>query len=84
MTLIIKRSFLGGRSMGDAVKAARDETRLLLIQQKLYMAAAAAHQSRSFNDFMKMRGAMLAWGLHCVRLRGGRGIDPNPPSWPKR
>lgn len=78
MTVVIKRSFLGGRSMGDAVKEAREEVSLLLAQQRLFGAVMATSHSSSFNDFMKMRGAMLAGGLHCVRLRGGRGIDPAP------
>jgi hypothetical protein len=90
MTLPVKRSFLGGRSMGEAVIEAREEVSLLLAQRKLHGAVVATNRSSSFQDFMTMRGAMLAGGLHCVRLRGGRGIEPtlprspDTPTWPAR
>jgi hypothetical protein len=90
MTVAINRSFLGGRSMGEAVIEARQEVSLLLAQRRLHGAVVATNRSSSFNDFMSMRGAMLAGGVHCVRLRGGRGIEPmlprspDTPSWPAR
>lgn len=73
----LDRSFLAGRSMGVAVCTEREETVSLLIIHRLELAAHATRISAtsSYSDFYTMRGAMLAGGLHCVRLRGGRGID---------
>lgn len=57
----------------DARRAVFDD----LTSHDLFLAALALTQGAvpAFNDFMKMRGALLAGGLHRVRLKGGRGID---------
>lgn len=59
----------------NAVMQEREGTVSMLVLRGLAKAAQATRASRNFHDFMKMRGAMLAGGLHCVRLRGGRGIE---------
>lgn len=59
----------------NAVMEERECTVSMLVTRGLAKAAQATRASRNFHDFMKMRGAMLAGGLHCVRLRGGRGIE---------
>jgi hypothetical protein len=71
----VQRSFLLGRSMGDAVMQEREETVSMLIGRGLHTAALATRTSGSFGDFFKMRGFFLAGGLRVVRVRGGRGID---------
>lgn len=38
------------------------------------IAAINRGQGAPYSDFMKMRGALLAGGLHRVRLYGGRGL----------
>lgn len=75
MSTTVHRSFLLGRSMGEAVKEERDDATLLLAKRRLYCASLATHRSESYHDFMAMRGAMLAGGFHRVRLTGGRSID---------
>jgi hypothetical protein len=77
MTVIIRRSFLLGRDAGEAVTEAQRETLVVLVEHDLKKAALAltAGTPTAFFDFMTMRGAMLAGGLHRVRLNGGRGID---------
>lgn len=69
------RSFLEGRTMGEAVARDRELVVSELLQLGLNHAARATQQTQSFHDFYLMRGAMLAGGLHTVRRRGGRGID---------
>lgn len=78
MTDIVRRSFLGGRTMGDAVEDERRETIATLQAHGLEFAAFSmgGQRSSSFDDFMKTRGALLAGGLHRVRLKGGRGLAP--------
>jgi hypothetical protein len=53
------------------------ETLVVLVEHDLKKAAARSPPAppTAFFDFMTMRGAMLAGGLHRVRLNGGRGID---------
>jgi hypothetical protein len=50
---------------------------VVLVEHDLKTASRAltAGTPTAFFDFMTMRGAMLAGGLHRVRLNGGRGID---------
>lgn len=75
----LAHSFLGGRDAGQAVDEERELVTLTLIKSGLVQAAQASSatksQSANFWDFYKMRGAMLAGGLHRVRLRGGRNIN---------
>lgn len=77
MTVLIRRSFLRGRDAGQAVTQAQRETLVVLEEHNRVRAAIAltAGTPAAFFDFMAMRGAMLAGGLHRVRLDGGRGID---------
>jgi hypothetical protein len=75
MTVEIKRSFLGGRTMGEAVCTERTETALMLKERGLRKAAAATVTASSFGEFFKMTGTMRAGGYHRVRLTGGRSID---------
>ncbi len=77
MTVIVRRSFLLGRTPGDAVCAEqRDTLDRLAEHDRIAAGVALARGARSaYNDFMNMRSLMLAGGLHCVRLRGGRGIN---------
>lgn len=79
MAVQLVRSFLLGRSMGDAVLAERREALDTLASHDLFYAARAltdpANARAAFNDWMKMRGVMLAGGLHRVRLTNGRSID---------
>lgn len=70
----LTRSFLLGRSMGDAVQEERELVVSQLITLGLTAAADATRKTCSFHDFFTMRGAMLAGGLHAVRLRGGRSL----------
>lgn len=58
-----------------AIEEARDAAVSDLLQHGLRQAARALRKSGSFRDFFAMRGALLAGGVHCVRLRGGRGIE---------
>lgn len=74
MSATLQRSFLRGRDAGAVVVAERTIVADILDGQGLKQAAAATRKANSFNDFMTMRGAMLAGGLHRVRLRGGRGL----------
>lgn len=69
------RSFLLGRDSGQAAVAERQEAVALLHRHDLQFAARATAHSSTFNDFMTMRGAMLAGGFHLVRTKGGRGIS---------
>jgi hypothetical protein len=75
MTVLIRRSFLGGRSMGDAVVQEREETVSMLVAHGFKYAPLAMRRAQSWTDFERARGMMLAGGLHRVRLTGGRGID---------
>jgi hypothetical protein len=61
----------------DAIEQARLDALNDLVAHERFVAGLALAQGAvsSFNDFFKMRGAMLAGGLHRVRLTGGRGID---------
>lgn len=79
MATPIARSFLRGRTAGDAVALERLETRLVLVRFKRWIAAEAILDKRccAFKEFMEMRSAMLAGGLHRVRLRGGRNLEPH-------
>ena len=70
------RSFLAGRTMGEAVCDERRATVGLLKDHGLASAIRATAGSNSFEDYYRMRGALLAGGLHRVRLNGGRGIEP--------
>lgn len=78
MTVIVRRSFLAGRMMGEVVEDERRESIATLQQHGLEFAAFAMGERRSssFQDFMRTRGAMLAGGIHRVRLKGGRGLCP--------
>jgi hypothetical protein len=73
----VRRSFLLGRNAGSAVADERRLTFELLAQHERVVAALTlTHSARSaFNDYLKMRSAMLAGGLHRVRLNGGRNLD---------
>lgn len=75
MSAVLNRSFLRGRTMGDAVIEERTETALLLRKHRLYQAASALVASANFGEYMQVRSAMLAGGFHRVRLTGGRSID---------
>ena len=70
-----QRSFLAGRTAGDVVTLERQETRELLAKHGRVFALCALRGSRSgtFADYMMMRGAMLAGGVHRVRQNSGRG-----------
>jgi hypothetical protein len=73
----VRRSFLLGRTAGEVVVIDRIIVADILEwhgSKGLKTAAAATRANNGFNDFMTSRGAMLAGGLHLVRLRGGRGI----------
>lgn len=61
----------------DAVAKARRETLKDLAAHDRFVAGFALARGAwpAYNDFMTMRGAILAGGLHRVRLTGGRGID---------
>ena len=73
--MTLRRSFLLGRTMGDAVVQEREETVSMLIVRGFVHAPAATRQPGSFSDFIRMRSLMYAGGFHCVRLTGGRSID---------
>lgn len=77
MTVIVKRSFLGGRTMGEAVHAEREETKVVLGSHGRWNASHAltAAGNRPFFEFMQMRARMLAGGFHRVRLNGGKTLD---------
>jgi len=75
MATKLQRSFLLGRTMGEAVKAERELVVTQLLTLGLSAAAKATRENCSFNDYFRMRGLMLAGGLHAVRLRGGRSIN---------
>lgn len=70
----VRRTFLAGRTAGDAVTQERQETRELLAKHGRVMALCALRGSRSstFGDYMVMRGAMLAGGVHRLRKRSRR------------
>lgn len=72
--VVLGHSFLRGRDAGQAVVDERNIIADILEWHGLKSAARATRNGSSFNDFMTSRGAMLAGGLHLVRLRGGRGI----------
>jgi hypothetical protein len=69
-TVLVERSFLAGRDSGQAVADDRKETLELLAAHGRIGAFCALANGRSsgFSDFIKMRGALLAGGLHRVRL----------------
>ena len=71
----LPRSFLLGRSPGEAVETERGETIRLLLEHHRPQAAHATSHSSSFKDYMLMRERMYAGGIHAVRLHGGRTID---------
>jgi len=73
----IQRSFLAGRTAGEVVTIERQEVRELLAKHGRVHALCALRGSRSstFSDFMMMRGAMLAGGVHRVRKNSGRGLS---------
>lgn len=72
-----QRSFLAGRTMGEAVFGERQQTATLLGSHGRWQAAHAltAAGNRPFFEFMQMRERMLAGGYHRTRLRCGRTID---------
>lgn len=78
MSTPLPKSFLRGRSMGEAISTERRATIRQLQQHGLETAAFAMGEQRSdsFSDWLFMRSAILAGGIHTVRLRGGRSIDP--------
>jgi hypothetical protein len=73
--IVVRRSFLLGRTADEAIADEKRETLDLLAQHDLFYAAFALARNGAFHDYFMMRGAMLAGGLHRVRLTGGRGID---------
>ena len=60
----VQRSFLAGRSMGEAVYAERKATRVLLASHGLYMAMRALDVAaeRSFLEFIAIRKRVLERG----------------------
>jgi hypothetical protein len=61
----------------DSIEQARRDAADDLAAHSRLAAGIALERSAvsAFTDFMAMRGAMLAGGLHRVRLTGGRSID---------
>lgn len=75
--VVIRRSFLLGRSAGDAVTQEQKDTLDMLDKHDLLVSGVALAYGThvAYSDFMQMRSWLRAGGLHRVRLYGGRGID---------
>lgn len=65
------------QSRRDSIAEARNTVFDDLTAHDLYCAALALTRSATsaYNDFFNMRRLLLAGGLHCQRLTGGRSID---------
>ncbi len=76
-SILLERSFLAGRTMGEAVFCERQTTAVMLGSHGRWQASHAltAAGNRPFWEFIEMRNRMLAGGFHRVRLTGGRSID---------
>jgi hypothetical protein len=72
----LTRSYLLGRSSGDAVAQEREEVASMLIMQGLVNAAhALRHKPRSFQEFFEIRRVILSGGPRLMRLKNGRAIE---------
>ncbi len=78
MTIEIRRSFLEGISMGEAVVREREETISMLIEHGFTYAPLALRKTASYREFIALRSALLAGEPRLVRLKGGRNIDEAP------
>jgi hypothetical protein len=71
------RSFLLGRTSGQAVVEERRQTLDLLAEHGRLAAGLALSRGASVarREFEAMRSWLYAGGMHCVRLTGGRSIE---------
>ena len=71
----LTRSYLRGRSSGDAVCQEREEVISMLVLRGLAIAALATRHSPSFKEFFEIRRVMLSGGVRLMRLKNGRALE---------